>query len=533
SKIIAATEVTGPTDEFFLLEKELVSGLLDELKIDVSARSQARIGRVQTESFAAFQAWSAGIEALDAGSVERAANKLSEAMSHDARFGAAETALADLKGRLAQLEDRRSILYDDETKRIMKELKGIASTGDWAELQKITAPLIVQINNIPNAQRRAIDRAILDLKPPEGLPISPNSTVATSVTEWATFDLVMASFDDGRRADVLTWGELFVKRYPTSIYNRTVRSRVDDMIQHIAKEKAGLKSTKQVVELAWHDSHWTPCSTGPQRSERAQACERFVMRSERAGLADKGDLAGWVRVADDARDDDQLVKAAAWARAHHFDDQADKADRRRVYLSKAIARYKAMDMAAEVQAAEDGDDFRLLASRAWDARDEAEAWQVYEKGHDLYPGHLKLWEEAWDHAGDVLDLKRAERYVAGAKAAGHSARDGEAVIETIERDRKELAAVPAEFLKHLAHGYLKANLHTKAYETWMQLAERSPEFEDCDQPCALNYAAFATVASMTPGQHERMRALYQRVVDEHPDTKHAQLAQSMLAARPK
>ena len=60
-EVVQADSVTGPVDEFFLLEKELAGSIVERLGISVSSRESARMGRVATENFEAFVAYSEGL----------------------------------------------------------------------------------------------------------------------------------------------------------------------------------------------------------------------------------------------------------------------------------------------------------------------------------------------------------------------------------------------------------------------------------------------------------------------------------------
>jgi TolB-like protein len=127
--ILHSAEVTGPVDEFFLLEKELASSIVEGLKVDVSARENARMGRVATESFDAFLTWSRGLDALDRGEIERAREQLQAALDHDDRFAMANDAMDALSKRVDTLRDRREEAVSERTSSILAKIDVLADSG--------------------------------------------------------------------------------------------------------------------------------------------------------------------------------------------------------------------------------------------------------------------------------------------------------------------------------------------------------------------------------------------------------------------
>ncbi len=117
--VLHSTEVTGPVDEFFLLEKELAGSIVEGLKVDVSARENARMGRVATESFDAFLTWSRGLDALDRGRIEEARASLQASLEHDERFALATDALDALSKRVDALRGKREEVVSERTARII------------------------------------------------------------------------------------------------------------------------------------------------------------------------------------------------------------------------------------------------------------------------------------------------------------------------------------------------------------------------------------------------------------------------------
>ena len=89
-EVAFSTEVTGPQEEFFLLEKELALALAEQAGATITFREQARLGQVATESFDAFSEWSNGLKAMDQQAFIEAKAAIDRAKEADDSFQAAQ-----------------------------------------------------------------------------------------------------------------------------------------------------------------------------------------------------------------------------------------------------------------------------------------------------------------------------------------------------------------------------------------------------------------------------------------------------------
>jgi TolB-like protein len=114
-KIVHAAKVEGEKDAFFELEKDLVKQLVGATGVAVTPRERARMGKVHTADFQAFEKFSRGIDLFDAERYDEAVQALRQASALDADFELARLTLAEYE-RLAR------------TMRTRAEAAGVAET---------------------------------------------------------------------------------------------------------------------------------------------------------------------------------------------------------------------------------------------------------------------------------------------------------------------------------------------------------------------------------------------------------------------
>jgi len=88
-KTDAQADVTGTRNRFFLMEKELVFGILDDLNIEITQEERDAIQKLPTESFLAFLAYSRGLDYEDKGMYKEAAMECQKAAEIDPDFSQA------------------------------------------------------------------------------------------------------------------------------------------------------------------------------------------------------------------------------------------------------------------------------------------------------------------------------------------------------------------------------------------------------------------------------------------------------------
>ena len=89
----AQVYVTGNQNRFFLMEKDLVFDILDDLNIFLTQEERDAIQKLPTESFLAFLAYCRGLDYEDRGMYREAADAYKEAVKIDPNFAKANTKL--------------------------------------------------------------------------------------------------------------------------------------------------------------------------------------------------------------------------------------------------------------------------------------------------------------------------------------------------------------------------------------------------------------------------------------------------------
>ena len=276
-KVKFARSASGPTAEFFLLEKEIAQGLLADLGVAPTAREQAALGRVATESFDATLAWSQGLEAIDKGAIEEAAAALQAALEADDRFAPATQALERLRARLSDLDRQSASQGDQRLVALMKKVDELVrSGGPWDGLATDLGPFL-GLGADPKTARAAVTLGgrIAGVKVPETVTMGAYPGAAT-VNEWAMATLTMGLWSLGRDAELLTWGEAFLKRYPNSVWVAAVRTYVKLALDRIGKAEKARAELPRIRAEAWSYVDQNQCGGEPDPARRIAACRRFI-----------------------------------------------------------------------------------------------------------------------------------------------------------------------------------------------------------------------------------------------------------------
>jgi TolB-like protein len=99
--ILLTAKVDGKKDDFFELEKDLVKQLVGATGATLSSKERARLGKIHTADFQAFEKFSQGIDLFDAQRYDDAIQAMRQASTIDAEFDLARLTLAEYE-RLAQ-----------------------------------------------------------------------------------------------------------------------------------------------------------------------------------------------------------------------------------------------------------------------------------------------------------------------------------------------------------------------------------------------------------------------------------------------
>ena len=532
SAVLTATETTGSQKEFFLLEKELATDILSNLEVTVTARESARIGRVATENFDAFMAYSEGLAAMDAGKLDEAAKKLDEALSHDDRFEAADTVLAALRTRLSKFEDKRAELMDEDAKRTIAALDDIIKRDARDEIPALMTALMPRQMSMSTGTRRAISKKLLDMELSEDVRVGVYPSAA-SVNEWATFDYVMASWQAGYRADVLTYGDAFLERYPASIWAQSVRTPVDQVLDLIAAEKRARGEKEKALDRAELEAHELHCNQSPSAQIKLEACRGYVQLAQSRGVLDDGDGDDWWRPAQHLGDDKELRRFVAWAKKEKRDEDVRDGESALTRLERNRKRLADTDVAAKLAQAEEGWDYVRMARLYEDVGRFEDAFAVLEKGHKAYPKDQKTWEESTSMAQDAGDLERLRLYMEQMQKNDLSLREAKEDLERLERTLRYMPRVDAHLIRERAMALSKLKLHAQTAEHWTQLADEYPSYPLCSRTCARQIAAVSWSQSMTPDQNVKAREQWQKILTDDPESDEARTAKAMIRTLPR
>tara|TARA_R110002096_G_scaffold434832_1_gene658044 strand:- start:21875 stop:24457 length:2583 start_codon:yes stop_codon:yes gene_type:complete len=287
-KIVHSAQVEGPVSEFFLLEKELALTLTEGIGIKLSAKENAKLGRVATDSFEAFSAWSKGLEAMDRGQIEVARRALDKALESDSGFGPAAKLLGTLKSTTEDLSSRRHAMLVSDAVSIIKALKKLKrKKGSREQVLNIVDFSSVE-SSLPAAARQAreITKLVMDLKVPDSVQFGAVG-YRRSVNSWAMSTYFMASFHLQDHSDVVSYGQAFMKRYPRASYFRAVESIVNKTVSDLSKARIGLQTVPALHQAANVRRLELLCQSRRDRTQRVRDCAEFVKRIAASKTAEK------------------------------------------------------------------------------------------------------------------------------------------------------------------------------------------------------------------------------------------------------
>jgi TolB-like protein len=397
--ILHSAEVTGPVDEFFLLEKELASSIVEGLKVDVSARENARMGRVATESFDAFLTWSRGLDALDRGEIERAREQLQAALDHDDRFAMANDAMDALSKRVDTLRDRREEAVSERTSSILAKIDVLADSGGPYDPLQNELLAVLSLSYYQDASDlHALGSKLMDLELGESLRMGgPKGWI--SINEWAMSQYVLACHALGRRAEFLSYGEGFLTRYPASTFHLVVSNFMSQMLDQIKREEAGRDGVSKLRVEAMGAAQEQKCQLERDPVVQFEACRAWVEDAMSAGVTvDEDAEEMWARAA--ARrgllDEIERLHRAALAR-DKYSEQAqgigrvlERAKSNREGAAKAVARLEKRKADAEATA----NDYVHTAFDLKDGGKLSDAMALLEEAVEQWPGEARPYRDA-------------------------------------------------------------------------------------------------------------------------------------------
>ena len=544
-EVLLSTSVTGPVEEFFLLEKELAMALAEGAGVQMSFRDQARLSQVATESFGAFDAWSQSLEALDRGEVEQAREAVQRALQHDDRFESAAQMLADLEARLAEYGAQRDQMLAERTLQVLARLDEIHTAGGPYEEVPDVVDLVALSSDIQGARDgKAIAGRILDMGLPETVVLEPIPGTRIVVNEWALFHYFQTSLQLGDRADTLAYGEALLRRYPASIYASSVSLSLKGLTGRMQREESGRAEAPRALEEGARLAQRVRCERERRPRERVEACSRWVAMAEGVGGQE---LERALREAVKALGVVADAQALAALKAGH--PEAPNIDRE--IQDVAEERAEADEAVDELAAAEDGRD----AARAIEALYEAGRFEEARHGllgsREKWPDDLDLAEEEVALACLLGDIDRAEAalgpwqelYLAskvdrgdGSDAALARYRDTvdrhhrTKAVASLREDREALRWAEADGLEHTADELREHFQYVEAAEHYERLGHEFPDYPGLPPQRALGQAASSyRAADRIPDT----RRVYEEIVRLYPDTTDGESARMVLGTLPR
>ncbi len=545
-EVLLSTSVSGPVEEFFLLEKELALALAEGAGVEISFREQARLGQVATESFGAFDAWSASLEALDRGEVEEAREAVQRALQHDERFASAAELLSDLEQRLQQYGVQREQMLAERTMKVLARLDEIHAAGGPYEDVPAVVDIVALTSDIQGARDgKAIAGRILDMGLPEDVVLEPIPGTRIVMNEWALWYYFHTSMMLGDRADTLAYGEALIQRYPASNYASSVSMSLQSLAGRMQREEGGRAEAPRIRAEGERLAQRVRCDEERRPLERVEMCQRWVELAEEVG----GDeLERALRETVEALSVVADAEGLAALEAEH--PAAPNIAREIEDVAEELA--EGDEAVAELAAAEDGRDAARAIEELVEAGrfDEASVGLVSSRGR--WPGDLDLAEEELSLACLLGDLERAEAllgpwhelYVTGqaerreddseaALAKYRAAADRHRMAKAVDSLRESFEALrwaEADGVKHVADEMKRHFQYVEAAEAYERLAHEFPDYPGLPPQRALGQAA----TSYRAADHlPDCRRVYEELVREYPETTDGESAKIVLGTMPR
>jgi TolB-like protein len=111
-KVVLSDSVEGKKDDFFSLEKDLVDLLVKVLDLKLGSPEKNKLRRNQTQSFEAWNRYSAGLDASDRGDNEKAQADFQAALEADPSYAAAKSARDRLRLIFQKTDQQKDAAQD-------------------------------------------------------------------------------------------------------------------------------------------------------------------------------------------------------------------------------------------------------------------------------------------------------------------------------------------------------------------------------------------------------------------------------------
>ena len=134
-RVAASEKVSGKKEDFFAIEKDLVDILIKTLDVKLSAGERGKLRSNATQSFDAWQKYSAGLDARDRGDDAEARRLFQAALDADPNYRAAKSATERLKVIFQRADAARAAEIDKTWKSLDPKAPDFAQKVDQLLIQ--------------------------------------------------------------------------------------------------------------------------------------------------------------------------------------------------------------------------------------------------------------------------------------------------------------------------------------------------------------------------------------------------------------
>ncbi|MEN0063918.1 MAG: CsgG/HfaB family protein [Myxococcota bacterium] len=531
--ILGTGTAKGPIDAFFDVEKDLALTVTDKLGLALSAREAAKVGRVATESFDAFRAWSQGLDAIDRGAVDEARQRFTAALRYDSGFSAANSALDGIKASRARAEGAREEAFGAEIARLEAMAESFRKgRGDVAALRAMIQRIQTPLATAPPPTQRRIAGALIDLKLDESVRVYEQSPM--TINEFATYFMFNAAMRLRDRDGLLSWGQTYLDRYPNGLYYLAVRSQLDLLVQAIEKAEKARQAgaiekieAKKLVEM--YDER---CENRIVPKARARDCRAFLVALENVPEPQTWWFRDVIKGAQDAGDV-ALADDALAAMRRYVTSPADIRS-----AEESVADFK------EYLAKLDSSEAEFRAALAKGSRSLTRYFNphlrsgAYERALtlvDKIPDAEDRQELTWKllvRLGRIDALNNIHQAVMQEAEPFMSEGRRKSDLRELRSDEQDAAQAEVEMLCDVASELQREGLQREAAERYDVVVAKHLNDGYTTPASLLLRAASAWNSTYGPGAPEQARVYYERVVREYPDSIEANSAKIMLPHLP-
>jgi TolB-like protein len=239
-RVAASEKVEGKKEEFFALEKDLVDILIKTLDVKLSSGERGKLRTNATQSFDAWQKYSAGLDAKDRGDDAEARRLFQAALDADPNYRAARTATERLKVIFQRADAAKAADIDKSWKALDPKAANFPQQVD---------ELLMQLSSSETDQLRKKVALLRFLAERDLAPTYPGDFSRVSLE----VNALLWRFDELPDAEVVLPPvcEYLISRYPK---DQMVMGQCKLLLQILEKRpKQDLAARKQSWDKKWAD----------------------------------------------------------------------------------------------------------------------------------------------------------------------------------------------------------------------------------------------------------------------------------------